>query len=316
NMNADIDSLMKHHFEGGKIINHVKTYGQCHNGHLMPEWENCRRTAFHYVYDGLAYTVKKYASDTALALHQFRDYGNNKCLEGAFFAEAAWHSGVTSETKFMKTIVPVLRDVCDRDDRHSDPITTHIAEGKSVLYNKRLIGTYDDGGWIWGQVRICTPMVTSHCDLLVESDTAEYNFELARDCKKGLKSAELVIHGGVVPAISVKKAQAMEEFGDKLTKPKTLGDKLPFKFDVEINGKTKKNVKSTWKRGERVIRTGTFFQPGDDVIEAKLPHVFKGKSDWVIKIPKDAIKPKTKVALKLLSDGLVMYEKITLKLNY
>ncbi|MFC1736111.1 hypothetical protein ACFL1X_08330 [Candidatus Hydrogenedentota bacterium] len=323
---TDVDTAMKHHFKGGKIIDHVKIYGQTHNGHLMPEWENARRQIFHRVYSSLTRCVEKYDSDTALALLQSRDYGKKDLLEPAFFSETAWHAGVTSESKFMKTIVPRLREICDRDDRHSDPLTTHIAKDNSVLYNKRMIGTYDDWGWIWGQVRICTPLATSHFDLLVESDTAEYNFELSRNCKKGLKSAELIIHGAVAPVRAEK--QDCEEFVSKedkefLTEHEFSRHRgyaaqatLPFKFDVEINGNLKKNVKSTWKHGERRLGKGTTVDTGSVRIKAKLPHVFLGQSDWTVKLKKDCIKPKTKVKLKLLSDGLVVYEKMTLKLNY
>ncbi|MFC1736389.1 hypothetical protein ACFL1X_09735, partial [Candidatus Hydrogenedentota bacterium] len=218
---------------------------------------------------------------------------------------------------FMKTVVPRLREMCDHDVRHSDPPATHIAKGNAILYNKRLLGTYGDGGWIWGQVRICTPMVASHCDLLVERDTAEYVFDLPRNCRKGLKSAELVMRGAVAPDVSEKAMQTGEEYDSEDDKRRyTKGAELPFKFNIDANGHVKRNVTCSWIRGRRQMGKGTFFQPRDDHVAAKLPHTLLGKSDWTVKLKKDWIKPRTKVKLTLLSDGLVMYEKITLKLNY
>ena len=96
----------------------------------------------------------------------------------------------------------------------------------------------------------------------------------------------------------------------------TKGARLPFKFNIEVNNHLKRNVTSSWTRGKREIGKGTFFQPGDDQIAAKLPHALAGKSDWTVRLNKDWIKTRTKVKLTLLSDGLVMYEKMTLKLSY
>ncbi|MFC1736157.1 hypothetical protein ACFL1X_08570 [Candidatus Hydrogenedentota bacterium] len=314
----DVDMAMKHHFEGGKLINHVKVYEQINNGYLLDRWRYCRRQTFHDVYNGLERCVEEYGSDTALSLVQSRIYGEKDILEPAFYGEAAWHAGRTPEKKFMKTVVPRLREICDHDVRYSDPPTTHFAEGKTVSYHKRMIGTYDDWGWIWGQVRICTPLVAPHCDLLVESDTAEYNFELRRSVGKGLKSAELIVRGAIAADVSEKACQRNAEDDTAEDKKRyTKSAKPPYKFDIDVNGHLKRNVMSSWKRGVRRMGMGSLFtaKKGRGRVTESL-NKLEGISDWTVKLNPAWIKSGTKVKLTLHDDGLVMYEKMTLKLEY
>jgi hypothetical protein len=298
----DVDRAMEHHFDGGKIVPAVKVYGQAHNGYLMPEWQACRRRAFDESFEILEYAARNYGSDTAMGFVQCRAYGEKNLLEPAHFAEATWHAGATSNSAFRRTITPRLREICDRDARHSDPRSTHLARGKSITFNKRMMGTYDDGGWIWGQIRICTPLTAGHCDLLVESDPVEWNFDLRAAGRKRPKSATLILYGAVVPAIIHDGEQ--------------WGDPLPYEFDIEINGRRMKSVKSSWRRGVRRYRKGTLLDSGEALVEAKLPHVFEGKRQWKTRVPATWLKPRTKIRLSLLSDGQAMIEKASLKLDY
>ncbi len=311
----DVDLAYAGTLKGGKVISHVKCYGQAGQGYLMPEWRDSRRKAMSYVFDVTERCVKKYGMDACFALVQSRLQGPRDLFSPAFFAETTWHAGVTAKPGFMER-VKRIKQVTDLDQRISDPPTTHIREGGALYLNKRLRGTHDDGGWIWGQLRIVTPLVGDTCDLLSEGEEAVYTFPLPRGFRRGLKSAQVVIRGAKNDPNPIQKAQAMEAFGEA---PEELAapQEEAFYFDIGVNGRERKKVKTTWRRGRKRVFAGTFFDTGPKTVSAKIAHRFEGKSNWEIDIPVSWLKPTTRVTVRFRDpDGLVMYDKISLKLNY
>jgi len=312
-----VDLAMRAHFEGGKIINHPKLYGQAGlYGYVMLEWRDMRRKMMHDVYSGIARCVTRYGTDSSFTLNQTRDYGPKDLFLPAFFAETSWHAGRTKESSFMK-LADRMKGITDLDMRISDPPQTHIAKDKSVYYVKRPEGTLRDGGWIWGQVRIVTPLTADTCDLLSESESATYTFQLPAAFKKGLKSAELIVRGAKTDKAVITAAQTGEVFVED--EPEKLGPKEPdYVFDIEVNDKKRRGLVSPWKHGKKKIMHGTFFnRTPDERLAAKLPHEFTGKTDWSIDIPKAWLKARTAITLHFVQpDGLVMYDKMSLKLSY
>ena len=324
---SHVDLAQKANFEGGKVINTVKLYGQAGTyGYVMDGWRDMRRKMMHDVYNGIARCVTQYGTDSSFALNQTRDYGPKDLFLPAFFGETSWHAGRTKESSFVK-LVDRMKEITDLDMRVSDPPQTRISEGKSVCCIKRPEGTLVDGGWIWGQIRIVTPLVADTCDLLSESESATYTFKLPSGFRKGLKSARLVLRGAKTDKAVIAAAQTGEVFAEgfmwrdaEVTEAEKLkkGTQPPYFFDIGVNGKKLRRVKCTWGHGKKVVRTGTFFgETEEEILDAKMPNEFAGKSDWKIDIPKSWLKPKTSVTLSFLEpDGLVMYDKMTLKLSY
>ena len=313
-----VDLAQKANFDGGKIINHVKLYGQAGTyGYVMYEWRDMRRKIMHDVYAGIARCVTDHGTDTSLCLNQTRDYGPKDLFLPAFFGETSWHAGRTRESSFMK-LVDRMKQITDLDMRVSDPPQTHIRKGDSVYYIKRPEGTLVDGGWIWGQVRIVTPMTADTCDLLTESESAAYTFNLPAGFRKGLKSAELLIRGAKTDKAVITAAQTGEVFVEDEPEKLKSGKEPSYVFDIDVNGKKLRKVKCPWRHGKKVLMIGTFFDKSKKAkLEAKLPHEFTGKTEWKIDIPKSCLKPRTSITLSFLDpDGLVMYDKMSLKLSY
>ena len=298
-------------FEGGSLIDHAKLYGQagkygyticgCGVGNYdrrdVPEWRDMRRKLMREVYAGLSRSVTKYAMDTSVALVQTRKFGPKDLFLPAFFGEAGWHAGRMKEQSFMK-LVEQIRGLTDQDQRVSDPPQTHLKEGDSVYYIKRPEGTLEDGGWIWGQVRTVTPLTGDVCDLLSESESATYTFRLPAGFKKGLKAAALIIRGG--------------KTGKRL-----LGTS-DYIFDVQVNDKKLRGLVCPWKRGTRRVMPGTFLSGSrKERLMAKIANRFEGKTDWEIKIPRSQLRARTSITLHFRDpDGLVMYDKMSLRLDY
>jgi len=63
---------------------------------------------------------------------------------------------------------------------------------------------------------------------------------------------------------------------------------------------------------------GTFLSRSpEERLMAKIAHRFEGKTDWEIKIPKSRLRFRTSITLHFRNpDGLVMYDKMSLKLSY
>jgi len=313
-----VDLAQAANFEGGKVINHVKLYGQAGTfGYFMLEWQDMRRKTMHEVYTGIARCVTDYGTDSSFALNQTRGYGPRDLFLPAFFAETSWHAGQMRESSFMK-LVDRMKEITDLDMRVSDPPQTHISEGKSVYYVKRPEGTLVDGGWLWGQVRIVTPLVADTCDLLAESESATYNFRLPAGFRKGLKRVELIVRGAKTDKAVITEAQTGEVFVEDEPAKLKKGKEPPYIFDIGVNGKWFRKVKCPWRHGKKVIMDGTFFDTSKEaILKAKLPHEFAGRTEWKLDVPKTWLKPKTAITLNFVDpDGLVMYDKMSLKLTY
>lgn len=234
-------------------------------------------------------TASSLGVEDVFALVETPEYSRRPLFLPIVFSEAVW-SARLPYPEFSKKLLNI-RKIADLDQRVSDPAATVIGRDNAVHLIKRLEGTREEGGWIWGHLRINAWLRANVCDLLSERESAIYSFQLPQGYENGLTGAKLIIHGA--------KDDVEDNIGD-------------YYFNIRINGEVIKNLSCPWKKGKRMIHRAT--EPHNELCK---PCMFLNLSDWEIDIDPDWLSIETKIRLEFCQDdGLVIYDKMILKLCY
>jgi len=261
----------------------AKLYGS--RGQLAG-WRERRGEMSQDLFENVAEAVRRGVTDIS-CLNQTPLYHEKPLYITNLYGEALWHGGAPP-AKHMKR----LREICDLDQRVSDPPTQFAKEKNKFWAFKYPYGTKDDVWVPWPRV---VENAQNICDLLSGEESATYHFRMPRGWRKGLRSVELVIKGAKDDVKDLRPAETAKGAKDDV---KNVDSK--YEFDIIINGHTKRRLSCPWNEG-------------GDVHDSW----YDNATEWRIPVPANWLEASTQLTIHFRdANGMVMYDRIAFEFTY